>query len=105
MLQALAKTLFGSANDRTVKKLQPVVEAVNGLDEEMGALDDTTLRARTPWLRERLKKGENLDDLMVDAFATVREAAKRIPTTPWLAMGCGSCALQIGSCGMCNLDV
>ncbi|MAH84140.1 MAG: preprotein translocase subunit SecA [Rhodospirillaceae bacterium TMED8] len=77
MLQALAKTLFGSANDRTVKKLQPVVEAVNGLDEEMGALDDTTLRARTPWLRERLKKGENLDDLMVDAFATVREAAKR----------------------------
>jgi preprotein translocase subunit SecA len=77
MLQALAKSLFGSANDRYVKKLQPIVDAVNALEPEMEALDDATLKARTPWLRERLEAGESLDDLLVDAFATVREAAKR----------------------------
>jgi preprotein translocase subunit SecA len=77
MLQALAKSLFGSANDRYIKKLQPIVDAVNALEPEMEALDDETLKARTPWLKERFQAGESLDDLMVDAFATVREAAKR----------------------------
>jgi len=77
MLQAIAKSLFGSANDRYVKKLQPIVDAVNSLEPEIEALDDETLKARTPWLRERLANGETLDDIMVDAFATVREAAKR----------------------------
>ncbi len=77
MLQAIAKSLFGSSNDRYIKKLQPLVDAVNALEPEMEALDDTTLKARTPWLRERLQAGESLDDIMVDAFATVREAAKR----------------------------
>ena len=77
MLQAIAKSLFGSANDRYVKKLQPIVDAVNSLEPEIEALDDETLKARTPWLRERVQNGESLDDVMVDAFATVREAAKR----------------------------
>jgi preprotein translocase subunit SecA len=77
MLQAIAKSLFGSANDRYVKKLQPFVDAINKLEPEIEALDDDTLKARTPWLRERLANGEALDDLLVDAFATVREAAKR----------------------------
>jgi preprotein translocase subunit SecA len=77
MLQALAKSLFGSANDRYVKKLQPIVDAVNALEPEMEALDDATLKARTPWLKGRLEAGESLDDILIDAFATVREAAKR----------------------------
>ncbi|MBT6094379.1 MAG: preprotein translocase subunit SecA [Rhodospirillaceae bacterium] len=77
MLQAIAKSLFGSANDRYIKKLQPVVDAVNALEPEIEALDDDTLKARTPWLRERLANGETLDDVIADAFATVREAGKR----------------------------
>lgn len=77
MLGALAKRLFGTANDRIVKQMQPIVDAVNALEPELEALDDDALRARTPWLKSRLSEGETLDDIMVDAFATVREAAKR----------------------------
>jgi preprotein translocase subunit SecA len=77
MLGAIARNLFGSANERFVKKLHPVVAAVNALEAEVAALDDAALRARTGWLKGRLEAGETLDDIMVDAFATVREAAKR----------------------------
>ena len=77
MLGAIARNLFGSANERFVKKLHPLVDAVNALEAEVAALDDAALRARTDWLKGRLAAGESLDDLMVDAFATVREAAKR----------------------------
>ena len=77
MLQAIAKSLFGSANDRYLKNLQPYVDAINTLEPEMEALDEEKLKARTPWLRERLQNGEDLEDILVDAFATVREAAKR----------------------------
>jgi preprotein translocase subunit SecA len=77
MIGALARRLFGSANERYVKGLQPLVDAVNALEPELEALSDEALRQRTPWLRERLEKGEELDDILVDAFATVREASKR----------------------------
>ena len=77
MFGAIARNLFGSANERFVKKLHPLVDAVNAKEAEVAALDDAALRARTGWLKERLDRGESLDDLMVDAFATVREAAKR----------------------------
>ena len=77
MLGALAKRLFGSANDRVVKKLSSAVVAINALEPEMEALDDAELRARTDAFRKRLADGETVDDLLVDAFATVREAAKR----------------------------
>ncbi|MDD9876764.1 MAG: preprotein translocase subunit SecA [Magnetovibrio sp.] len=77
MLDAIAKKIFGSANDRFVKRLQPTVDAINGLEAELEALSDDDLKARTPALRERLANGEDLDDVLVDAFATVREAAKR----------------------------
>jgi preprotein translocase subunit SecA len=77
MLGAIARRLFGTANDRYIKSLRRVVEAVNALEPEVAALSDDELRARTPWLKERLAKGEGLDDLLPDAFATVREAAKR----------------------------
>jgi preprotein translocase subunit SecA len=77
MLQKLAKRLFGSANDRFIKTLQADVEAVNAAEDAVLSLTDDELKARTGWLRGRLDAGESLDDLMIDAFATVREAAKR----------------------------
>ncbi|HTS94122.1 MAG TPA: preprotein translocase subunit SecA [Stellaceae bacterium] len=77
MIGALARRLFGSANDRYIKSLQPIVDDINALEPEIAALDDEALRGRTQWLKGRLEQGEELDDILVDAFATVREAAKR----------------------------
>src|SRR6516225_3765522 len=77
MLSALAKRIFGSANDRYINSMKPIVAAVNALEPAVQALSDEDLRARTVWLRERLGKGESLEDVLPDAFATVREAAVR----------------------------
>jgi len=77
MLSTLGKRLFGTANDRYVKRLADDVQAINALEPEVEAMSDAELAARTPWFRERLAAGESLDDLLVEAFATVREAAKR----------------------------
>ena len=77
MLGALAKRIFGSRNDRLIKSLLPAVEAINAKEAEVATLDDEGVRARTAWLKGRLEAGETLDDILADAFATVREAAKR----------------------------
>ncbi|HXV24222.1 MAG TPA: preprotein translocase subunit SecA [Alphaproteobacteria bacterium] len=77
MLANLAKRVFGSANDRFLKSLSKDVAAINALEPELEKLGEENLRARTDWLKKRLAEGEGLDDLLVDAFATVREAAKR----------------------------
>jgi preprotein translocase subunit SecA len=77
MLANLAKRIFGSANDRFLKSLAKDVAAINALEPELEKLSDDELRARTPALKKRLEEGESLDDLLVDAFATVREASKR----------------------------
>jgi preprotein translocase subunit SecA len=69
---------FGSANDRYIKKLRPLVDQINALEPTLSALSDSELQARTPWLKDRLHKGETLDDILVDAFATVREASRRV---------------------------
>ncbi|HEY9080938.1 preprotein translocase subunit SecA [Magnetovibrio sp.] len=78
MLGALAKKVFGSANDRYIKGLNKTVEAINALEPTLEALSEDDLKARTPWLKGRLAAGESLDDILPDAFATVREAAKRV---------------------------
>ena len=78
MIGALARRFFGSANDRYVKSLQPLVDDINALEPELVGLSDEGLRARTDVFRKRLNDGDELDDLLVDAFATVREAAKRV---------------------------
>jgi len=78
MIGALARRFFGSANDRYIKSLQPLVDDINALETELVGLSDGDLRARTDVFRKRLNDGEELDDLLVDAFATVREAAKRV---------------------------
>jgi preprotein translocase subunit SecA len=77
MFGAIAKRLFGSANERFLKGLRPQVDAINALEPALEKLSDDELKARTPWLRKRLEDGEDLDDILVDAFATVREASKR----------------------------
>jgi len=77
MFGALAKRLFGSANDRYIKGLGQTVDAINALEPELEALSDDDLRARTVDFRQRVAEGVKLDDLLPEAFATVREAAKR----------------------------
>ncbi len=77
MFGALARRLFGSANDRYIKSLGPLVAQINELEPQLEKLSDEALRARTAEFRQRLAEGAELDDLLVEAFATVREAAKR----------------------------
>ena len=77
MLQSFAKRLFGSANDRLVKSLRKEVERINALEPEYEQLSDEQLAAKTVEFRKRLQDGEGLDRLLTEAFAAVREAAKR----------------------------
>ena len=74
---AFAKRLFGSSNDRRIKAYKARVEAINALEPELAQLDDAALRGKTAEFRARLEAGAALDDLLPEAFATVREAAKR----------------------------
>ena len=76
-LGALARKIFGSANDRKVKSFRAQVDQINALEAETQALTDEALRARTGEFREKLKNGASVDDILVPAFATVREAARR----------------------------
>ena len=73
----LAKRIFGSSNERYVRSLQPIVARINALEPEIAAMSDAELRGQTDKFRARLQGGEGLDDLLPEAFATVREAAKR----------------------------
>ncbi len=77
MLGSIARKIFGSANDRFVNKQYKIVQKINSLEPEISPLTDEQLRAKTAEFRERLKKGETLDDILPEAFAVVREAAKR----------------------------
>jgi len=77
MFGGFAKTIFGSSNDRYVRKLGKTVEKINALEPAMQALDDDALKHQTVLLRARLAEGESLDDILPEAFATVREAAVR----------------------------
>ena len=77
MFRAAVRKLFGSANDRRVRSYQPRVNAINALEKELEQLSDDELRARTAEFRKQVAEGTSLDDLLVPAFATVREAGKR----------------------------
>ncbi len=78
MFGAVARRLFGSANDRRIRAFRPQVDAINALEKELEPLSDDALRARTEAFRQELADGKKkLDDILVPAFATVREAAKR----------------------------
>jgi len=78
MFTYLAKKAFGTRNDRILKGLKPFVQKVNSLEESMKALTNEQLAAQTVKFRERLEKGESLESLMPEAFATTREAGKRV---------------------------
>ncbi len=78
MFGGLAKSLFGSSNDRYVKSLNPILAKIASFEPSLVAMSDEALSAQTVRFRERLANGEKLDDLLPEAFATVREAAKRV---------------------------
>jgi len=77
MFNTLVRRLFGSANDRYVRGLDSIVSNVNELEEPLQNLTDEKLKLQTEKLKERLSSGETLDDILPEAFASVREAAKR----------------------------
>jgi preprotein translocase subunit SecA len=77
VISALAKKLFGSANDRLVKSMEPQIRAINAREEHFAAMSDSDLKAQTNQFRLQLNNGIKQKDLMVDAFAVVREASKR----------------------------
>ncbi|MEO1873290.1 MAG: preprotein translocase subunit SecA, partial [Cobetia sp.] len=78
MLGKFLTKVVGSKNDREVKRLRKRVNAINALESELEPLSDEALTAKTAEFRERLAQGEHLDKLLPEAFATVREASKRI---------------------------
>ncbi|GGE91471.1 preprotein translocase subunit SecA [Shewanella carassii] len=78
MLGKLLTKVFGSRNDRTLKALGKIVNKINALEGEYEQLSDEQLKAKTQEFRDRLEKGESLNDIMAEAFATVREASKRV---------------------------
>ena len=77
MIGAVARKLFGSANERRIRSYQPRVAAINALEKDISALSDDALKARTAEFKKQIEEGTSLDDILVPAFATVREAAKR----------------------------
>src|SRR5476649_1699692 len=77
MIGAVARKLFGSANERRIRSYQPRVDAINAMEADVAALTDDELRGRTATFKKQVADGASLDDILVPAFATVREAAKR----------------------------
>lgn len=78
MLESLIKKIFGDPNAKELKNIQPLVEKINALEPEMEKLSSANLQAKTQEFKLRLQKGETLDQLLPEAFAVVREAAKRV---------------------------
>ncbi len=83
----ILKKIIGSKNDRDLKRMQPLVEKINELDKEFQRLSDDELKAKTPEFRERLKNGETLEDIELEAFAVAKNAARRL------------CGTQVEVCG------
>ncbi|MBH9537875.1 preprotein translocase subunit SecA [Novosphingopyxis sp. YJ-S2-01] len=78
MLGAIAKSIFGSSNERYIKSIYKIVDKINGFEPDIMSLSDEDLKAQTARFKERLEAGETLDDILPEAFATVREASKRV---------------------------
>ncbi|HOX61196.1 MAG TPA: preprotein translocase subunit SecA [Candidatus Magasanikbacteria bacterium] len=75
---SILKLIFGDPNKKTLKSIQPIIEKINSLEVKLASLSDDELRNKTGEFRDRLSKGETLDDILPEAFATVREASKRV---------------------------
>ena len=83
----ILKKIIGSKNERDLKKMSPLVDQINVFDEEYKALTDEQLQAKTPELKERLKNGETLEDIEMEAFAVVKNAARRLCGTTEQILG------------------
>src|SRR5215813_6282781 len=77
MLNTLLRKVFGTKHERDVKRLQPNVAAINALEPQLGSLDDAALRAKSREFRKRLEDGADVNNVLVEAFAVCREAARR----------------------------
>lgn len=77
-IMSIFEKVFGTHSDRELKRIYPIVSKIEALDEQMQALSDDELKAKTDEFKKRLEAGETLDDILVEAFATVREAASRV---------------------------
>ena len=78
MIKWILKAIVGTKNDRDLKKMRPLVARINELDEQYKALSDDELKAKTPEFKERLAKGESLDDILCEAFAAAKNACRRL---------------------------
>ena len=78
MLSSLARKIFGSKNERELKRIRPIVDRINSLESSLQTLSNDELKAKTFHFKERIAKGEGLDSILPEAFATVREASKRV---------------------------
>src|SRR5512147_3045093 len=77
MYKWISRKLFGTENERTLKKIQPLVPAINSLESQIQPLTDDQLRGKTAEFKEKLAQGATLDDILPEAFAVVREASRR----------------------------
>jgi preprotein translocase subunit SecA len=77
MVQALLKKIFGTKNDREMKRLWPMVDRINALEPQIAALSDLQLKSKTPEFKSRIENGETLDEILPEAFAVVREVSRR----------------------------
>ena len=95
---SIARKIFGTENDRKLRRMRPMVEKINALEPDFQALSDDALKGKTAEFRERLDKGEKLDNLLPEAFAAVREAAKRaLGLRPYDVQLMGGMVLHEGS--------
>jgi len=95
---SIARKIFGTENDRKLRRMRPMVEKINALEPDFQALSDDALKGKTTEFRERLDKGEKLDNLLPEAFAAVREAAKRaLGLRPYDVQLMGGMVLHEGS--------
>ncbi|MGL5338568.1 MAG: preprotein translocase subunit SecA, partial [Aeromonas veronii] len=78
MISTLLTKIIGSRNDRTLKALRKIVKQINAMEPQFEALSDAELQAKTAEYRQRIEQGETLEQLLPEAFATVREASKRV---------------------------
>ena len=77
MFNTILTKIVGSHNERELKRIQPVVDRINELEAGISQLSDADLKSKTPEFKSRLEKGESLDDILPEAFAVVRETARR----------------------------
>jgi preprotein translocase subunit SecA len=78
MFTWIAKKVFGTSNERAMRRIQPMVAAINALEPDLKELSDAELQAKTPYFKEKLDNGASLDDILVEAFAVCREAGRRV---------------------------